>query len=196
MAAWSRIRKSNGGCFSVRLNSSEGPCADYEKMKSSFVEHKSYISSVGALLPYSPRTSSEGFEGGCDVWHHRVNAPKRLSRDSLQRLSKSSAFHRAREKYKLIKTVAILDGWFSYLHDCTVLIHQVFVASVWELLSQLFHSTWIEFIIEYLDSSSRVFTTLSEPWQITINLGNGIFLMIVMLVNGPNNNTNYGNTLV
>lgn len=28
MAARSRIRKSNGGCFSVRLNSSEGPCAD------------------------------------------------------------------------------------------------------------------------------------------------------------------------
>lgn len=28
MAALSRIRKSNGGCFSVRLNSSGGPCAD------------------------------------------------------------------------------------------------------------------------------------------------------------------------
>lgn len=143
-------------------------------MKSSFAEHKPYISSVRALLPYSQRMSLAGFEGGCDVWHHccsRVSAPKRLYRDSLQRLSKSSAFHGAREKYKLIKTVAILDGWFSYLHDCTVLIHQVFVASVWELLSQLFHSTWVEFIIEYLDSSSRVFTTLSEPWQITINHG-------------------------
>lgn len=77
----------------------------------------------------------------CDVWHHRcgpVTAPTRLSRDSLQRPSKSSAFHGAREKYKLIKTVAILDGWFSYLLDSTILIHQVFVASVWELLSQLF----------------------------------------------------------
>ncbi|RXN19774.1 hypothetical protein ROHU_025452 [Labeo rohita] len=32
-------------------------------MKSSFAEHKPYISSVGALLPYSPRTSPTGFEG-------------------------------------------------------------------------------------------------------------------------------------
>ncbi|KAL1277636.1 hypothetical protein QQF64_024309 [Cirrhinus molitorella] len=84
-------------------------------MKSSFAEHKPYISSVGALVPYSPRTSSTGFEGSCDVWHHRcspVTIPRRLSGDSLQRLSKSSAFHGAREKYKLIKAVAILDGWF------------------------------------------------------------------------------------
>lgn len=156
--------------------------------------------SPAALLPEDE--SDRFWRYSCDVWHQRcspVTAPRRLSRDSLQRLSKSSAFHGATEKYKLIKAVAILDGCFSYLLDCTVLIHQVFVASVWELRSQLFHSTWVEFIIEHLDGSSWIFTTLSESWQITINLGNGIFFMLVKgsltNVTVTDNNNNYNNNL-